>query len=208
MSVYALLRLKRDGSTVQTSLTNKARTLDTASTHPVKLGKTSGPNAPASWGSVVRFRFPLPEQASIAGVSFDPDREQLFRGPPVVLQVSVYEKKLLVDQSLGTADIRVHGLWAGGQLEEWVPLRSEKHGISWFARIRLTLRYELMCLATGDGDSNDVHGGSGALSTAAPSVGLRKILELSHVGGASAHEDVRRSVSSPDLLTYFESMVY
>jgi hypothetical protein len=205
MSVYALLRLKRDGAAVQAALTNKARTLDTATTQPVKLGKSSGPNAPASWGSVVRFRFPLPEQASVDGVSFDLDREQLFRGPPVVLQVSVYEKKLLVDHSLGTADVRVDGLWAGGQLEEWVPLRSDKHGISWFARIRLTLRFELMCLATGMGDDSDLQGD---VSSAAPSVGLRKIMELSHNGGASAHEDVRRSVSSPDLLTYFESMVY
>lgn len=197
MSVYALLRLKREGSTA--ALTNKARTLDTAATHPVKLGKTSGPNAPASWGSVVRFRFPLPEHASVDGVSHDSDRELLFKGPPRVLQVSVYEKKLLVDYSLGTADIRTDGLWAGGQLEEWVPLRSEKHGISWFARIRLTLRFELMCLANED-ESMD-------LASAAPSVGLRKIAELGRAGGA-AHEDVKRSVSSPDLLTYFESMVY
>ena len=197
MSVYALLRLKRDGTTA--ALTNKARTLDTATTQPVKLGKSTGPNAPASWGSVVRFRFPLPEQASVDGVSFDRDRELLFKGPPTVLQVSVYEKKLLVDNALGTADIRTDGLWAGGQLEEWVPLRSEKHGISWFARVRLTLRFELMCLATKD-ESKD-------LAVAAPSVGLRKVHELSQAGGA-AHEDLRRSVSSPDLITYFESMVY
>jgi len=199
MSVYALLRLKREGSTA--ALTNKARTLDTAATHPVKLGKSSGPNAPASWGSVVRFRFPLPENATTDGISFDSDRELLFKGPPCVLQVSVYEKKLLVDYSLGTADIRTDGLWAGGQLEEWVPLRSDKHGISWFARIRLTLRYELMCLASEDAS------GSQDLGAAAPSVGLRKIQQLSQAGG-SAHEDVKRSASSPDLLTYFESMVY
>jgi hypothetical protein len=197
MSVYALLRLKREGSTAL--LTNKARTLDTAATSSVKLGKSSGPNAPASWGSVVRFRFPLPEDVSVDGISFDLDREQLFKGPPRVLQVSVYEKKLLVDHSLGSADIRIDGLWAGGQLEEWVPLRSEKHGITWFARIRLTLRFELMCLASPD-DCKD-------LATAAPSVGLRKIREISKRGGAS-HEDVRRSISSPDLMTYFESMVY
>jgi hypothetical protein len=78
-------------------------------------------------------------------------------------------------------------------------LRSEKHGITWFARIRLTLRFELMCLASPD-DCKD-------LATAAPSVGLRKIREISKRGGAS-HEDVRRSISSPDLMTYFESMVY
>ena len=197
MSVYALLRLKRDGSNAE--LTNKSRTLDTAVTHPVKLGKSSGPNAPASWGNVVRFRFPLPEDAWVDGTSFDNDRELLFKGPPRVLQVSVYEKKLLVDHSLGTADIRTDGLCVGGQLEEWVPLRNEKHGITWFARVRLTLRFELMCLATTD-ESRD-------LDTVAPSVGLRKITELSRAGGGS-HEDVRKSVSSPDLVTYFESMVY
>lgn len=208
MSVYALLRLKRDGSNA--ALTNKARTLDTASTHPVKLGKSSGPNAPASWGSVVRFRFPLPEQATVDGVSVDNNRELLFKGPPRVLQVSVYEKKLLVDYALGTADIRMDGLWAGGQLEEWVPLRSDKHGISWFARIRLTLRFELMCLSSGGGGG----GGGGAvmsssvdLDAAAPSVGLRKIKALCQAGG-SAQEDMKRSASSPDLLTYFENMVY
>ena len=197
MSVYALLRLKREGSTPP--LANKARTLDTAATQPVKLGKSSGPNAPASWGSVVRFRFPLPEQASVDGVSFDMDRELLFKGPPNVLQLSVYERKLLVDSSLGSADVRMDGLWAGGQLEEWVPLRSEKHAITWFARVRLTLRFELMCLASEE-DGKD-------MSTAAPSVGLRRIKELSQAGGA-AHEDLKRSMSSPDLITYFESMVY
>jgi hypothetical protein len=199
LSVYALLRLKRSGS--GSGLTNKARTLDSAATHPVKLGKTSGPNAPASWGSVVRFRFPLPEDVALDGASYDGDREVLFKGPPSVLQVSVYEKKLLVDHSLGTADIRTDGLWAGDQLEEWVPLRSEKHAaISWFARIRLTLRFELMCLAPDD-QSRETP----------PSVGLQKIEELSRAGG-SAHEDSdksdKRSVSSPDLLSYFGSIVY
>jgi hypothetical protein len=194
LSVYALLRLKRSGSG---ALTNKARTLDSAATHPVKLGKTSGPNAPASWGSVVRFRFPLPEDVAIDGASYDGDREILFKGPPGVLQVSVYEKKLLVDHSLGTADIRIDGLWAGDQLEEWVPLRSEKHGISWFARIRLTLRFELMCLA------KDHPGGE-----MPPSVGIHKIEELSRAGGSAYEDSHKRSMSSPDLLTYFESMVY
>jgi hypothetical protein len=195
LSVYALLRLKRSGS--GSGLTNKARTLDSKTTHPVKLGKTSGPNAPASWGSVVRFRFPLPEDVAIDGTSYDGDREIIFKGPPCVLQVSVYEKKLLVDHALGTADIRTDGLWAGDQLEEWVPLRSEKHGINWFARIRLTLRFELMCLSPDDPSRE-----------APPSAGMQKIEELSRAGG-SAHEDShKRSLSSPDLLSYFESMVY
>ncbi|GKY91356.1 hypothetical protein MPSEU_000107800 [Mayamaea pseudoterrestris] len=197
MSVYALLRLRREGSNAE--LTNKSRTLDTAITQPVKLGKATGPNAPASWGSVARFRFPLPEDAWVDGSSYDSDRDVLFKGPPRMLQVSVYEKKLLVDHCLGTADVRTDGLCAGGQLEEWVPLRNEKQGIAWFARVRLTLRFELMCLASSD-EAREFDG-------VAPSVGLRKIQELGRTGGVS-HEDMRKSVSSPDLvLTYFDSMV-
>ena len=195
--VYALARLKRDAS--GSVLSNKSRTLDTAATQPVRLGKSTGPNAPASWGSVVRFRFPLPEDVSVEGASYDPDREALFKGPPSILQVTVYEKKLLVDHSLGSADIEMDGLWGGGQLEEWVPLRSEKNGnsISWFARMRLTLRFELMCLSrSGEEADADI-----------PSVGLEKIANLSTAGG-SAHEEQKRSLSSPDLLSYFESMMY
>jgi hypothetical protein len=77
LSVYALLRLKRPGSSTPLSL--KARTLDSAATPPVKVGKSSGPNAPASWGSVVRFRFPLPEGVNCDGASVDEDREALFK---------------------------------------------------------------------------------------------------------------------------------
>lgn len=199
LTAYALLRLKRTGTGAV--LTNKARTLDSASTIPMKLNRTSGPNAPASWGSVVRFRFPLPEDVSVDGESYDRDRDVLFNGPPCVLQVSVYEKKLLVDHSLGRADISTDGLWAGGQLEEWVPLRTDKRGIKWFARIRLTLRFELMCLAP----TSDTAGSNGRST---PSVGLKKIEELCQSGG-SAQEDVqKRSMSSPDLLSYFEGIVY
>ena len=199
MSVYSLLRLKRRGSSGV--LSNKTRTLDTASTSPVRLGKPTGvgPNAPASWGSVVRFRYPLPDETSVDGTSFDSDREALFKGPPSVLQITVYEKKLLVDHALGTADVDMDGLFAGGQVEEWVPLRSEKHGIHWFTRIRLTLRFELMCLASRELKD---------LSSTAPSVGLQRIENLCQAGGTAAHEDQRRSMSSPDLLQYLESMVY
>ena len=198
LSVYAILRLKRRGSNAR--LTNKSRTLDTASTVPIKLGKSSGPNAPASWGSVVRFRFALPEDVNVEGKSIDEDREVLFRGHPSVLQLSVYERKLLVDSSLGTADVPADGLWAGGQLEEWVPLRSEKESITWFARVRLTLRFEMMCRVT------DTH--SSDLSSIAPSSGRRRIEELSRSGGATSEDAQKRSMSSPDLVGYFESMVY
>lgn len=197
LTVYSLLRLKRPRSTAP--LTMKARTLDSVATQPTKLGKVTGPNAPASWGSLVRFRFPLPEYTTSDGRSYDGDREALFKGPPSVLQVSVYEKKFMSDALLGGADIKLDGLNSGGQLEEWVPLRTETHGINWFARIRLTLRFELMCLSPG----NERVVGLDELS---PSVGLRRIQQLSSTGGMQ--EDLQKSASTPDLLSYFESMVY
>jgi hypothetical protein len=65
LTVYALLRLRRSDSGAP--LTSKTRTLDSAATLPMKLAKSTGPNAPALWGSVVRFRFPLPEDVSCDG---------------------------------------------------------------------------------------------------------------------------------------------
>ena len=196
LTVYSLLRLKRSRS--RAPLTVKARTLDSVATHPVKLGKSSGPNAPATWGSLVRFRFPLPEYTAADGRSYDGNREALFKGPPSVLQVSVYEKKFMSDVFLGGADVKLDGLSSGGQLEEWVPLRMETQGINWFARIRLTLRFELMCLSP-EGETME------SLDELAPSVGLRRIQQLSDIGGVQ--EDMKKSVSTPDLLSYFESMV-
>jgi len=200
LTAYAMLRLKRQGSGAP--LTLKARTLDSASTQPRKIGKSSGPNAPASWGSLVRFRFPLPEDVHCDGLSFDRDREALFKGPPCELQVSVYEKKFMSDIFLGGADVKLDALASGGQLEEWVPLRAAgSDGITWFARIRLTLRFELMCLADKKMTTEEME--------ICPSVGLRKIRQLSRLGGA--HEDtkgIKQSASTPDLLGYFESMVH
>eukprot|EP00566_Odontella_aurita_P036260 CAMPEP_0113586586 /NCGR_PEP_ID=MMETSP0015_2-20120614/34380_1 /TAXON_ID=2838 /ORGANISM="Odontella" /LENGTH=1137 /DNA_ID=CAMNT_0000492041 /DNA_START=15 /DNA_END=3428 /DNA_ORIENTATION=- /assembly_acc=CAM_ASM_000160 len=205
LTAYALLRLKRPGSGAP--LTHKARTLDSAATQPKKISKSSGPNAPASWGSLVRFRFPLPEDVNCDGVSFDGDKEALFKGAPSVLQISVYEKKFMSDSTLGGADVKLDALSSGGQLEEWVPLRAphEKGGITWFARIRLTLRFELMCLETDEAEVE-----ASMNSERCPSVGLRRIKQLSRLGGA--HEDtkqvIKKSVSTPDLITYLESMVY
>jgi len=194
LTVYSLLRLKRARSGAP--LTLKARTLDSASTSPVKLTKTSGPNAPASWGSLVRFRYPLPENIDVEGKCYDRDCESLFKGPPSVLQVSVYEKKFMSDSYLGGADIKLDGLSSGGQLEEWVPLKTETQGINWFARIRLTLRFELMCLAPKNQPS-------ASLDKLAPSVGRQRIQQLCSVGGAQF--DLKQSVSTPDILSYFES---
>lgn len=193
LTAYALLRLKRDASNAP--LTHKARTLDSASTEPRKIAKSNGPNAPASWGSVVRFRFPLPEGVDCNGVSLDKDREALFKGAPSVLQLSVYEKKFMNDLSLGGADIKFDGLSTDGQVEEWVPLKSENNDITWFVRIRLMLHFELMCL---DGDE----------PSSLDSAGLKKIRLLSRIGGA--HEDakgVKKSISTPDLVAALQSMV-
>jgi len=194
LTVYSLLRLKRSRSS--SPLTNKTRTLDSIATSPIKLGKASGPNAPASWGSVVRFRFPLPEDTNIEGRSFDADRESLFRGPPSVLQLSVYEKKFMSDALLGSADVKLDGLSSGGQVEEWLPLRTGDDGINWFARIRLTLRFELLCLSS---DSNEDE-------KFAESACIRRIYQLENNGGAT--EKMKNSTSTPDLLSYLESMVY
>jgi hypothetical protein len=101
------------------------------------------------------------------------------------------------DTLLGGADVKLNGLSSGGQLEEWVPLRTEAQGINWFARIRLTLRFELMCLSQPAGTEG--------ADEMVPSVGLRRIQQLSSIGGLQ--EEVRRSTSTPDLLSYFESMV-
>ena len=130
------------------------------------------------------------------------------QGPPCVLQLSIYERKLLLDNPLGNADIKIGDLAAGGQLEEWVPLQTGKHGINWFARIRLTLRFELMCLSRGPPKALTTTALAGGTShnDNAPSVGLQKIHLLGSMG--RAQEDVKKSMSSPDLLSYFESMVY
>ncbi|KAL9182531.1 hypothetical protein ACHAXT_013183 [Thalassiosira profunda] len=196
LSAYALLRLKRQGSSAP--LNHKARSLDSACTQPRKISKSSGPNAPASWGSLVRFRFPLPENVNCEGRSFDKDRESLFKGPPTCLQITVYEKKFMSDIELGGADVNLESLGSGGQIEEWVPLKG-KDGITWFARIRLSLRFELLCLDPSLDASESSKG-----EPRCPSVGLKKIQKLSRLG---AHEDQKspsRSSSTPDIFGYFQ----
>eukprot|EP00804_Cyclotella_cryptica_P003754 CCRYP_008920-RA/>CCRYP_008920-RA protein AED:0.01 eAED:0.01 QI:160/1/1/1/1/1/3/904/3233 len=199
LTAYAMLRLKRKGSSAP--LNHKARSLDSAMTQARKISKISGPNAPASWGSIVRFRFPLPEDVNCEGKSFDSDRESLFKGPPTCLQVTVYEKKFMSDVELGSADVSLDSLGTGGQIEEWVPLRVGKDGITWFARMRISLRFELMCLDSSYGPAED------GKNDRCPSVALRKIRNLSRLG---AHEDhkVKSSISTPDLMGYFGNMLY
>lgn len=55
----------------------------------------------------------------------------LNQGPPTCLQVTVYEKKFMSDVELGGADVSLDSLGTGGQIEEWVPLRIGKDGITW-----------------------------------------------------------------------------
>lgn len=205
LTAYALLRLKRQGSSAP--LSHKARSLDSASTQARKISKISGPNAPASWGSLVRFRFPLPDNVNCEGKSFDTDRESLFKGPPTCLQLTVYEKKFMSDVELGGADVSIESLGSGGQIEEWVPLRSGKDGITWFARIRLSLRFELLCLDSSS-DAPET-----AQEDHCPSVGLTKIQKLSRLGAHEDHNQVGRnsmtaSSSTPDLMGYFGNMLY
>lgn len=201
LTAYALLRLKRQGSSAP--LNHKARSLDSACTQARKISKISGPNAPASWGSVVRFRFPLPEDVNCEGISFDRDTESLFKGAPSTLQITVYEKKFMSDVELGRADVKLDALGSGGQLEEWVPLHTGKDGITWFARIRLTLRFELLCIESPEGSTLTDSG-----NERCPSVGLKKIRTLSRLG---AHEDsskaMRTAISTPDLVGYFGNML-
>ncbi|KAL3763668.1 hypothetical protein ACHAWU_009092 [Discostella pseudostelligera] len=198
LSAYALLRLKRQGSSAP--LNHRARSLDSACTQVRKINKSSGQNAPASWGSYVRFRFPLPEDVNREGKSFDRDRELLFKGPPTCLQITVYEKKFMSEIELGGADVNLESLGSGGQIEEWVPLRAGKDGITWFARIRVSLRFELLCLTTPAPDPS----GTVPNDELCPSVGLTKIRKLSQLG---AHEDIKHgsknSMSTPDLVGYF-----
>jgi hypothetical protein len=150
------------------------------------------------WAAGTRGRISLTK--ALATVHEDSECEALFMGPPCVLQVSLYKKKFMSDMFLCGADVKLDALDSGGQLEEWVPLKTETHGINWFARIRLTLRFELMCLAP---ENETVE----TLDELALSVGLRQIKQLCRgVGGAQL--DLKKSVSTPPLLSYFESLVY
>jgi len=207
---YSILRLKRPSSSA--TLSHKAKTLDCATTSPKKIGKSSGPLAPASWGCLVRFRYPLPEDVNCDGVSFDENREAIFKGPPSVLQLCVYEKKFMSDLSLGIADVSLDGLSCGGQLEEWVPLKAGKSGTTWFIRIRITLRFELMCIATENKREKEENSEGGESFDAGKisklSVGMRKIAELSRGGGLHEYtKSVKRIESSPDFYGYFESIL-
>jgi hypothetical protein len=73
-----------------------------------------------------------------------------------------------------------------------------------FARIRLSLRFELLCLTTPAMDAS----GNIISDEQCPSVGLTKIQKLSRLG---AHEDPKQEPknpkSAPDLVGYFGNML-
>jgi len=56
----------------------------------------------------------------------------IHQGPPTCLQITVYEKKFMSEIELGGADVNLESLGSGGQIEEWVPLRAGKDGITWY----------------------------------------------------------------------------
>ena len=112
--------------------------------------------------------------------------------------------KFMSEVKLGGGDVNLDSLGSGGQIEEWVPLRAGKDGITWFSRLRFSLRFELLCL-----DSNIAYSASSVPTKDdqedhCPSVGLRKIQKLSRLG---SHEDMKQgsknSMSTPDLPHYF-----
>lgn len=57
---------------------------------------------------------------------------RLCQGPPTCLQITVCEKKFMGEVELGGADVNLESLGSGGQIEEWVPLRAGKDGITWY----------------------------------------------------------------------------
>jgi hypothetical protein len=57
-----------------------------------------------------------------------------------------------------------------------------------------------MCLASSADQKSS--------SISIPSVGLKKIGDMCHAGGSAVEDVPKRSISSPDLMSYFEGIVY
>jgi uncharacterized Zn-finger protein len=74
-----------------------------------------------------------------------------------------------------------------------------------FARLRLSLRFELLCL---DSNLDASETSKDKIDDRCPSVGLKKIQKLSRLG---AHEDLKQgsknSMSTPDLPHYFGNIM-
>ena len=86
------------------------------------------------------------------------------------------------------------------------PSSSTKNaGITWFVRIRLTLRFELMCIECKKEPTLTITMAtlSSPGENPCPSTALRKICLLSRMG--DTHEDsksVQKSVSTPEFVSY------
>ncbi|GMI01920.1 hypothetical protein TrVE_jg4649 [Triparma verrucosa] len=150
--VYGVSRLRRQGSTAP--LTNKSRTFDSCLTEATKIkrvGKDNEARSQVGWGSVASYRFPLPPGTRCDGAAFDENREKIFRGPPTLLSLAVYEKRtLLGDHQLGVGELDLSTLTEAQSEDDWVPLIHEKNGgtagttSGFFVRLRVTLRFEIM----------------------------------------------------------------
>ena len=157
MSTYAVVRLRRAGSTAP--VTNKSRSKDSFMTEPVKLtnvGKGGGSKDPVGWGSVACFRFALPEGVGCSDIkSFDESREKLFRGPPSVVFMNVYEKKpFFGDLLLGGGEVGMGKVGVGQPWENWCPLNSMSGGHptkEWFVKVRVSTRFEIMRIISNVG---------------------------------------------------------
>jgi len=101
----------------------------------------------------------------------------------------------MTDSLLGCADVNLEALPGDSNVIEWVPLRSSQQAnVTWFIRVRLSLRFELMCLEENDPII------SADIESRCPSVAVKRLKVLSSVGGA--HEDskgFRKILSAPDL---------
>jgi len=143
--MFAVVRLKREGSNAP--CTNKNRTKDSCLSEGGKGGK-GGMNCCA------QFRFPLPEGIGSDLAGFDEHRERLFKGPPTLVKIGVYEKRsFLGDSLIGFGDTPLKTLvGANGEGEDWLPLAREGGGAGGhFVRVRVNVRFEVMRLKEGGG---------------------------------------------------------
>ena len=131
LTVYSVIRLRRSRS--KAPMNNRGRSKDSVLTEPVKIGS-------GGWGSSANFRFPLPEGVSGSTLkSFSSSRDKLFKGPPTVLCMNVYEKRRIIgDCLLGNLEIDLEGV--GGNWENWEAVGKE----GWFVRVRIGVRFEIM----------------------------------------------------------------
>mmetsp|Transcript_7687 Transcript_7687/g.14007 ORF Transcript_7687/g.14007 Transcript_7687/m.14007 type:complete len:145 (-) Transcript_7687:66-500(-) len=123
-------------------------------------GGTYDARTASPWGSHVRFRVPLPDQAS--GLPTPSSRGGRFmnnggghsggaaggttvaftKGPPQMIYVGVYQKRPMVgDAHLGDLEVPLSALTDTTPLEQWLPLRRGGQGGSWFLHLRATLRF-------------------------------------------------------------------